>query len=83
MKRYKPFDGLPAYYADGELLVTNHRGEAATDRDVDQFFRQAGADLHRIAMEMCAYHRGRGEKLAQWQLDIELAAFGRSLRGGL
>lgn len=82
MKRNKPFDGLPAWYTDGELLVTNHRGEAATDRDVDQFFRWVGDDLDRLAMEMCAYHRGRGEKLAQWQLDAELGAFSRSLRGG-
>lgn len=78
--RHKLFSGIPAYYTDSETgdPLFNQRGELATDRDVDRFFKQAEPELDRLTLEMCAYHRARGEKLEQWQLDAELAAFRRT-----
>lgn len=80
IKRYKPFAGLSAFYTDPEtgLAVSNNRGEAATDRDVDHFFRQVEPDLDRLTLEMCAHERAQGNQLEKYLLDAELAAFKRT-----
>ena len=58
--------------------MANDESRVATEQDMTRFFRFAEPELDRLTLEMCAYHRGRGERLEQWQLDAELAAFMRT-----
>lgn len=81
MRRHKPFRDIPAFYTDGGDLVVSRGGEVSNDQDIARFFKWAEPELDRITLEMCAYHRAKGEKLEQWQKDAELSAFGRSMRG--
>jgi len=74
----RPFHFYPFFGVDGTILVSNDGSRTATEKDMDRFFRQAEPDLDRLTLEMCTYHRGRGEPLQQWQLDAELAAFKRT-----
>lgn len=62
---------------DNTVLVSNHTGQPASDREMDTFFRHAEPELDRLAMEMCAAERAAGERLPQWLLDYEAAAFQR------
>jgi len=71
--RSDPFIGI-----DGSVLVTNNGSRIATERDMEWFWRTAEPELDRLTMELCTYHRSRGEPLDQWQLDAELAAFKRT-----
>lgn len=85
MIRHKIFSGIEAYYTDPDTgdLVTNARGEPATDLDIEQYFQTIGPDLDRIALQMCADYRSRGEYLEQRQLDLEVEAFMRTQRRGV
>lgn len=78
--RHKIFSGIEAYYTDPDTgeLVTNSRGEPATDQDIDQYFQRIEPDLDRMTLQMCADYRSRGEPVEQWLLDVELDAFLRT-----
>ena len=78
IKRIPPaFAGMPAFYIDTEgSPLVNNRGHLATDRDFNT--SEVETELDRITLEMCAYHRGRGEILEPWQLQAELKAFKRT-----
>lgn len=79
IRRHKAFADIPAFYTDPDtgFLVANDRGEAATDADVDRFFRAAEPELDRLTLEMCALQRGRGETLEPWQHDAEMLSMRR------
>ena len=73
----RAFHFEPFYGIDGSILL-NNRGQVAGESDMDHFFRMAEPELDRLTLEMCAYHRERGEALEPWQLKAELAAFHRT-----
>lgn len=80
IRRIPPaFAGMSAFYVESDtgVLVTNARGEAATDRDVAYVDRMEQPEIDRITLEMCAYHRGRGERLEPWQIEAESYALAR------
>lgn len=79
LKRHQPIAGIPAFYTDPDTgaLVTNDRGDPATDDDLDS---EAGAELDRIALEMCAHDRAAGKTLEPWQLEVEANALRRQWR---
>ena len=80
MIRHKIFSGIEAYYTDPYTgdLVTNSRDEPATDRDIEQYYQAIDPELDRMALQMFADYRSRGEHLEQWQLDAEYEAFMRT-----
>jgi hypothetical protein len=76
MRRHKAFADIPAFYTDSEtgFLIVNDLGEPAADEDVA---REAGDELDRLALEMCAYDRAQGKTLEPWQLEAEAEALRR------
>jgi len=73
------FRGDPKYWGiDNTVLVSNFENRPASDAEMDGFFRRAESSLDRLALEMCADERAQGNRLPQWLLDYEAAAFNRT-----
>lgn len=74
----RPFNFYPFFGIDGSILMSNDESRVATEQDMERhFWRQAEPDLDRLTLEMCAYHRSRGEALEPWQLEAESIALAR------
>lgn len=68
--RHKAFMGIPAWYSTASgHLITNDRGEPATDGDMARFFRDAEPELDRLVIEMCEFERSRGNRLTKAELE--------------
>ena len=74
----RPFRSSHFTGIDGSILMSNDGSRVATEQDMERhFWRQAEPDLDRLTLEMCAYHRARGEGLELWQLAAEAGALER------
>lgn len=77
MMMSRPFKFSAFYGIDGSMLF-NDRWEVATEEEFLRWLDVVEPELDRLTMEMCKWHRARGERLEEWQLKAEYDSFMRT-----